>query len=169
MRALPHMVLELCWRLAGSILDMPMRTRGKQMTETFWVLERGAQYVTLNDVPTGDGGFTRRAGWTDDIKDARHWPTYDYANIVRKRLGHPFWMSDPVEHAMISPEVYADGLAQEISRLKAENEKLDPTPYRDALHDLVMLRAQDEIGCVPPPTKEQWAKAWRTAEEFFEP
>lgn len=40
---------------------------------------------------------------------------------------------------------------------------------KEARHDLVMLRAQDDIGCVPPPTKEQWAKAWRAAEELFEP
>jgi hypothetical protein len=40
---------------------------------------------------------------------------------------------------------------------------------KDALRDLVMLKAQDDIGCVPPPTREQWKKAWRAAEEFFEP
>lgn len=50
--------------------------------------------------------------------------------------------------------------------LAIKNERLDPTPYRDALHDLVMLKAQDDIGCVPPPTKEQWAKAWAEAEEL---
>lgn len=42
----------------------------------------------------------------------------------------------------------------------------DAQPFKDALHDLVMLRAQDDIGCVPPPTKEQWAKAWAEAEEL---
>ena len=40
--------------------------------------------------------------------------------------------------------------------------------HKDALHDLVMLRAQDEIGCVPPPTKDQWAKAWPAAGELFD-
>lgn len=41
--------------------------------------------------------------------------------------------------------------------------------YAEILHDLVMLKAQDDIGCVPPPTAAQWAKAWRRAEEKFEP
>ncbi len=37
---------------------------------------------------------------------------------------------------------------------------------REALRDLVDLNAQDEIGCVPPPTREQWSKAWAAAEEL---
>ncbi len=42
----------------------------------------------------------------------------------------------------------------------------DAQPYKDALHDLVMLKAQQDIGCVPAPTKEQWAKAWAEAEDL---
>ena len=38
--------------------------------------------------------------------------------------------------------------------------------YKDALHELVMLHAQEDIGCVPAPTKEQWAKAWADAEDL---
>jgi hypothetical protein len=45
-------------------------------------------------------------------------------------------------------------------------EKEDAQPYKDALHDLVMLKAQQDIGCVPAPTKEQWSKAWADAEEL---
>ncbi len=45
-------------------------------------------------------------------------------------------------------------------------EKEDTQPYKDALHDLVMLKAQQDIGCVPAPTKEQWSKAWAEAEEL---
>lgn len=41
--------------------------------------------------------------------------------------------------------------------------------YAEILHDLVMLKAQDDIGCVPPPSAAQWAKAWRRAEKKFEP
>ena len=123
----------------------------------FWLLERDGRYVG-----------TDSESWVDDPRAARHYQSYQHADGKRRGLAHPFWMSTPVEHARITPEVYADGLAAEIGRLKVKNERLDPTPYRDALHDLVMLRAQ-EIGCVPPPTKEQWAKAWRVAEELFEP
>ena len=47
---------------------------------------------------------------------------------------------------------------------RAEGE--DAQPYKDALHALVMLKAQDDIGCVPPPTKEQWSKAWAEAEDL---
>lgn len=35
-----------------------------------------------------------------------------------------------------------------------------------ALHDLYMLHAQDDIGCVPAPTRQQWNKAWAEAEEL---
>lgn len=45
----------------------------------------------------------------------------------------------------------------------------DRDDLAEILHDLVMLKAQDDIGCVPPPTAEQWAKAWRRANERFEP
>lgn len=45
----------------------------------------------------------------------------------------------------------------------------DRNELAEILHDLVMLKAQDDIGCVPPPTVAQWAKAWRRAEEKFEP
>jgi hypothetical protein len=45
----------------------------------------------------------------------------------------------------------------------------DAEDYRERLHDLVMLKAQDDIGCVPPPTKDQWEKAWSRASEPFEP
>lgn len=42
----------------------------------------------------------------------------------------------------------------------------DAQPYKDALHDLVILKAQADIGCVPPPTREQWEKAWDEAVEL---
>ena len=46
---------------------------------------------------------------------------------------------------------------------RAEGERDD---VKTAIHDLVMLKAQDDIGCVPPPTREQWRKAWAEAEEL---
>lgn len=45
----------------------------------------------------------------------------------------------------------------------AEGERDD---LKTALHDLYMLHAQDDIGCVPPPTTQQWNKAWAEAEEL---
>jgi hypothetical protein len=41
--------------------------------------------------------------------------------------------------------------------------------YREILYDLCMLQAQRDIGCVPPPTADQWTKAWARAWEKFEP
>ena len=54
---------------------------------------------------------------------------------------------------------------------KPEPAREDAQPYKDALHDLVMLKAQQDIGCVPAPTSEQWKKAWAEAEDLlvFEP
>lgn len=89
--------------------------------KTFWVLERDGQYVSLKDVPTGDRAFSRIATWTDDLRDARHWPTQLHADVVRRHLSHPFWMSDAVEHQMLSPDAYADGLAAVIA---AKNEQI---------------------------------------------
>jgi hypothetical protein len=54
----------------------------------------------------------------------------------------------------------------ELEQVKRERDDNDPQPYKDALHDLVMLKAQQEIGCIPAPTKEQWSKAWAEAEEL---
>lgn len=58
-------------------------------------------------------------------------------------------------------------------KARAEAAEADNARLRDgrddlksALHDLVMLQAQEEIGCVPPPTCEQWKVAWAQAEEL---
>ena len=72
-----------------------------------------------------------------------------------------------------SAERYQHCLADALS-LHAEKPKPareDAQPYKDALHDLVMLKAQQDIGCVPAPTSEQWKKAWAAAEDLlvFEP
>jgi hypothetical protein len=91
---------------------------------TFWVLERDGRYVSMSDVETTQGGFVRHVDWTDDIKEARHFPTQQYADDLRRSLGHPFWMSDPVQHAWISPDAYADGLAAEITTLRAQAEAM---------------------------------------------
>lgn len=45
----------------------------------------------------------------------------------------------------------------------------DAYDLKGRLRDLVMLYDQTVNGCGPPPTKEQWAKAWANAEEVFEP
>lgn len=56
------------------------------------------------------------------------------------------------------------------AKAKAEAERLKESDrsdeLKDALHDLVMLKAQQDIGCVPTPTRDQWDKAWREAEEL---
>jgi hypothetical protein len=117
------------------------------MTEkAFWVLERDGRYVTVCREPSPHGGTYIVPGWTDDIKDARHWPSYQYADMERRGLGHPFWMADPVEHAMIGADEYADGLAKEIGRLRAALEDIDarahlhqttdPAAWCDLLHRL---------------------------------
>lgn len=65
----------------------------------------------------------------------------------------------------VPPILLAIERAKDRELKKAE----DAQPYKDALHDILMLKAQDDIGCVPPATKEQWAKAWASAWELFEP
>lgn len=62
------------------------------------------------------------------------------------------------------PEIVA--AIEAVKGLASDDDAYD---LKERLRDLVMLHAQDEIGCVPPPTKEQWAKAWANAEEVFEP
>jgi len=69
---------------------------------TFWVLERDGRYVALAVEPTPEGGTYRIPSWTDDIRDCRHWPTFNHADDVRRGLPHPFWMADVIEHAWIS-------------------------------------------------------------------
>lgn len=67
-------------------------------------------------------------------------------------------------------DAYEDPQPEIVSAIEAvEQLASDDDALKERLHDLVMLHAQDEIGCVPPPTKEQWAKAWANAEEVFEP
>jgi DNA-binding winged helix-turn-helix (wHTH) protein len=50
--------------------------------------------------------------------------------------------------------------------MPAVQEQDDAYELKEALRALVTLKAQADIGCVPPPTKEQWAKAWGVAEEL---
>jgi hypothetical protein len=84
-------------------------------------------------------------------------------------VSHGDWIATGVkgEHWAIKPDIFSASY-EEIDRLQSEGEKgeEDAQPYKDALHDLVMLKAQQDIGCVPPPTKEQWLKAWAEAEEL---
>ena len=77
-----------------------------------------------------------------------------YQNTIPTKPGPSILL----RHATLMTEA-ADALTR---RVEGE----DAQPYKDALHDLVMLRAQQDIGCVPAPTKEQWAKAWAEAEEL---
>lgn len=51
----------------------------------------------------------------------------------------------------------------------AEVEADDKQASHDALHDLVMLRAEESAIGGGPGFKERQAKAWRAAEEIFEP
>lgn len=55
-------------------------------------------------------------------------------------------------------------IADLTARLEAA--KGDADDFKTVLHDLVMLNAQAEIGCVPVPTREEWRKAWDAAEEL---
>ena len=64
---------------------------------------------------------------------------------------------------LVATEYDGSRWVQEDDYLAAQGRADD---LRDALHDLVMLKAQDDIGCVPAPTREQWAKAWAAADEL---
>ena len=56
----------------------------------------------------------------------------------------------------------AETAEAQLTALRQSAEQADE--FKTALHDLVMLYAQEEIGCVPAPTHEQWDKAWNEAE-----
>lgn len=45
----------------------------------------------------------------------------------------------------------------------------DAQPYKDALHDLLMCRSEQWAIGGGPGWKDREAKAWRAAEELFEP
>lgn len=45
----------------------------------------------------------------------------------------------------------------------------DATPYKEALHDLVQLRGEEWAIGGGPGFKDRVTKAWRAAEELFEP
>ena len=64
---------------------------------------------------------------------------------------------------------YHKRCAEALKALLADWEASDPTPWRDALHDLVMLNAERHAIGGGPGWKEREAKAWRAAEELFEP
>lgn len=89
------------------------------MSKSFYVLERDGRYVAIFSEENGAGGFISTPGWVDDVKDARHWQDYTHADDIRRNLPHPYWMADPVEHAWIDAEEYAEGLAAEIAKWKA--------------------------------------------------
>lgn len=71
------------------------------------------------------------------------------------------------KHGLIMVGVRVADLAWALSRLaEAREAQEDAQPFKDALHDLVMLKAQQDIGCVPAPSNQQWGKAWAEAEEL---
>lgn len=54
--------------------------------------------------------------------------------------------------------------------LAAKEREPDHQWSHDVLHDLVMLRAEEwALSGGGPGIKERWEKAWRAAEEIFEP
>lgn len=61
--------------------------------------------------------------------------------------------------------IFSEESAMRIARAAMAVMK-DPEPFEDALFDLCMLRAQQEVGCVPAPSKDAWRKAWQTAEDL---
>lgn len=111
-------------------MTTPDATQGPDAhRKSFWVLERDGRYLSLRHEPSPHGGTYIVPGWTDSIVEARHWPSYQYADMERRGLGHPFWMSTPVEHAFIG--AYSDGDLPEPSI---------PTPP-----DLSLLRPGGEV------------------------
>lgn len=56
-----------------------------------------------------------------------------------------------------------------LKALLAEWEVNDAQPYKDALHDLVMCRSEQRAIGGGPGWKDRDTKAWRAAEELFEP
>lgn len=58
-----------------------------------------------------------------------------------------------------------DALAARLAEIEAD----DKQASHDALHDLVMLRAEEFAIGGGPGFKERQEKAWRAAEEIFEP
>jgi len=116
-------------------------------------------------------------GWTEDVEAERAVGAWIYERIIKlmddgAKQGAPEGRElDYLAQIVADVEEYnAPGtldipahasFGEANDRLRAERDDL-----KTALHDLVMLQAQDEIGCVPPPTRDQWAKAWAAAEEL---
>lgn len=88
-------------------------------------------------------------------------------------------MSDTDEELIKRAKLYAKSFgagsqtAKLIDRLASRLEALageeDAQVYKDALHDLVQLRAEEWAIGGGPGFKDRQAKAWRAAEELFEP
>lgn len=97
-------ILALASRAVAAEARVVAQTAGT--LKTFWVLEHDGRYVSLRHEPSPHGGTYIVPGWTDAIVEARQWPSYQYADMERRGLGHPFWMSTPVERAFIG--VYSD-------------------------------------------------------------
>lgn len=87
----------------------------------------------------------------------------------------PDWkaLADEIENELTDIDPWPDGnkfrnilsiARQALEAVQAAEGERDD--LKTALHDLYMLHAQDDIGCVPPPTRQQWNKAWAEAEEL---
>lgn len=91
------------------------------------------------------------------IEDAVVLTDQDYALV--KDHGRMFFILGPENNAELAALLAA-------ARAQGAASTEDIQPYKDALNDLVQLKAQADIGCVPSPTKAQWDKAWSEAEEL---
>lgn len=62
-----------------------------------------------------------------------------------------------------APDLLAQvqSLSRQLEEARGERDAL-----KGALHDLVMLNAQDEMGCVTSAGWEEWQAAWREAEDL---
>jgi hypothetical protein len=64
---------------------------------------------------------------------------------------------------------YDQRCAEALKALLADWEASDPAPWRDALHELVMCHSEQQAIGGGPGWQRRDAKAWRAAEELFEP
>lgn len=106
----------------------------------------------------------------------RFWPkpVAPTAPISRVQIAKTAYDAKPHRRFAFGPEadpVFAPyyQMADAILARLAQAPRLDYYPSHEALHDLVMLRGEEAAIGGGPSFKDRLAKAWRTAEEIFEP
>jgi hypothetical protein len=92
--------------------------------------------------------------------------TADQQTLLRDKIA--IWRQQ-ASQGPVEMRDYNRRAAEALEALFADWEASDPTPWRDALHDLVMCRSEQLAIGGGPGWKEREARAWRAAEELFEP